>query len=42
MRVLLPVVGWKRVRHLQTLVYRSGWQAILRRKAKKRLMDTAR
>ncbi len=37
MRALLPLLGWKRVRLLQSLVYRTSWKAVLRRKAGKRL-----
>jgi glycosyltransferase involved in cell wall biosynthesis len=42
MRVLLPVVGWKRARQMQSLVYRTGWQAVLRRKERKRIEDIER
>lgn len=37
LKLLQPVVGWKGVRHLQTLAYRYGWRRILDRKARQRL-----
>lgn len=37
LKVLLPILGWKPVRKLQALAYRYGWQAVLRRKAQRRL-----
>jgi hypothetical protein len=36
-RTLVPVIGWRGVRRLQSLVYRSGWGAVLRWKARRRL-----
>ena len=38
-RLLLPILGWKRVRRLQSLVYRCGWSWILLQKSKARLSD---
>ncbi len=37
LRMLLPVIGWKRVRQIQNWVYSRGWQHALRRKQAKRL-----
>jgi glycosyltransferase involved in cell wall biosynthesis len=37
LRGLLPFVGWKAVRRMQTVAYSLGWQAVLQRKAKARL-----
>lgn len=37
LQVLLPVLGWKRVRRLQHWGYARGWQRILRAKARQRL-----
>jgi len=36
LRVLLPILGWKRVRKIQCITYRFGWQVVLKLKAKKR------
>jgi glycosyltransferase involved in cell wall biosynthesis len=36
-QMLLPFVGWKAVRRAQVLVYRSGWGAVLRWKARRRV-----
>lgn len=35
LRLLLPVIGWKRVRRLQTLAYSRGWQSVLRWKGRR-------
>jgi glycosyltransferase involved in cell wall biosynthesis len=35
-QLLLPVLGWRRVRRVQSLVYRSGWGMVLRWKARRR------
>ena len=37
LQVLLPVLGWKGVRQLQGLAYRSAWGAVLRWKARRRV-----
>lgn len=37
LRTLLPIVGWKGVRRLQTIVRQFGWSTLMRRKATKRL-----
>jgi len=37
LKLLLPVIGWKNVRQLQSFFYAYGWKPILRKKAKKRL-----
>lgn len=34
---LLPILGWKNIRRLQTIAYRSGWAAVLKRKEKQRV-----
>jgi glycosyltransferase involved in cell wall biosynthesis len=39
LEILLPVLGWKGVRQLQTFAYRYGWSGILRRKAQNRLLQ---
>lgn len=36
-QMLLPFVGWKAIRRTQVLVYRGGWGAVLRWKARRRL-----
>ena len=36
-RLLLPVLGWRRVRRFQSLVYRSGWGVVLRWKTRRRV-----
>jgi glycosyltransferase involved in cell wall biosynthesis len=35
--LLLPVLGWRRVRWCQSVVYRSGWGMVLRWKARRRV-----
>ena len=37
-QMLLPFVGWKSIRRVQVLVYRSGWGAVLRWKTRRRLL----
>ena len=37
-RWLLPVLGWKGVRRLQSIAYRSGWQTVLDGKERRRLV----
>ena len=37
MRVLLPLIGWKSVRHLQTMGYRFGWRIVLDWKTRRRI-----
>lgn len=37
MTLLIPLIGWKRVRSLQDFAYRSGWQRVLSAKTRKRL-----
>jgi len=37
LHVLLPIVGWKAVRRLQTFAYSSGWRAILGWKEQRRI-----
>lgn len=37
LNLLLPVLGWKGVRQLQSLSRRCGWTAVMRRKAENRL-----
>jgi len=32
LQMLLPILGWKNVRRLQTMAYRYGWSSILKRK----------
>lgn len=39
MRVLQPWLGWKRVRHLQSMLYQAGWKVVLRHKATSRLKN---
>ena len=36
LRVLSHVLGWKRIREIQCIAYRLGWQMILKLKAKRR------
>ncbi|MEO0016943.1 MAG: hypothetical protein RLZZ522_226 [Verrucomicrobiota bacterium] len=36
-RLLLPVVGWRRVRRMQSLMYRCGWERVLHWKARRRV-----
>jgi glycosyltransferase involved in cell wall biosynthesis len=40
--LLTPLIGWKGVRRLQSLVYHNGWQHVLRWKAARRLKTIAR
>jgi glycosyltransferase involved in cell wall biosynthesis len=40
LRMMVPVLGWKRVRQLQVLARRCGWQAVLRWKAARRARGT--
>jgi hypothetical protein len=35
--LLTPIIGWKGVRQLQSVLYRIGWRRVLEFKAKKRL-----
>jgi len=37
LRLLLPVLGWKRVRRMQVRAYRAGWKTVLQWKARQRL-----
>ncbi|WP_309381103.1 glycosyltransferase family 2 protein [Cerasicoccus frondis] len=37
LNLLLPVLGWKNVRRLQTCAYRYGWSSMLKRKENKRV-----
>ncbi len=37
LRMLLPVLGWKRVRRLQVRAYQNGWNAILELKSRRRI-----
>ena len=39
LQILLPLIGWKAVRKLQSIAYRSGWSKILRHKSKQRVMN---
>ena len=41
LNLLLPIIGWKGVRRLQTVAYRSGWAAMLKYKEKKRSAELA-
>ncbi len=36
-QALMPLVGWKAIRRAQVLAYRSGWGAVLRWKARRRV-----
>lgn len=36
-RLLLPVIGWRQVRRLQSLAYRCGWGRVLQWKARRRV-----
>lgn len=37
LKLLRPVIGWKGVRQIQSVLYRFGWQRVLEYKARKRL-----
>jgi glycosyltransferase involved in cell wall biosynthesis len=37
LKVIAPIIGWRNVRKLQTLVRRLGWNVVLRRKCQERL-----
>lgn len=37
LNALLPIMGWKNVRRLQTIAYRSGWATVLKRKERERV-----
>lgn len=39
--MLEPLIGWRGVRRIQSLVYRCGWEVVLRRKAARRLQRLA-
>lgn len=36
LRLLVPVIGWKRVRRLQALAYSHGWEVVLEWKSRRR------
>lgn len=40
-KMLEPVIGWRGVRRVQSLVYRCGWEVVLRRKAARRVRRLA-
>jgi len=42
LRILKPLIGWKMVRRLQSLVYRYGWNKVLERKAANRMKALSR
>ncbi|MEO0794561.1 MAG: glycosyltransferase family 2 protein [Verrucomicrobiota bacterium] len=42
LQTLLPVIGWKGVRKLQTFAYKSGWAKILAKKQKRRIQAIAK
>ncbi|GHB92022.1 glycosyltransferase family 2 protein [Cerasicoccus arenae] len=37
LQVLLPILGWKNIRRLQSFIYQYGWSAILARKERQRV-----
>jgi hypothetical protein len=42
LELLLPVVGWKGARRIQSSLYRAGWGPVLRWKEQKRLQKITR